>query len=107
MTGEVTVPRNIFYFEVLLYISLIIDSLSMLVRDEAVNDLNEMSAPVAKLLTAGLILLFLYFVWLAARMHKNWARTVLLASLALSIVSMSASVSDTGFKIETLFDLVS
>jgi divalent metal cation (Fe/Co/Zn/Cd) transporter len=106
MAGAVTVPRNILYFEVLLYLSLIIDTLSMLVRDDTFSD-PDISVPVAKLMTAVLILVFVYMVWLAARMHKNWARMVLVASLALSIVSMSSAVNEGGFQFETLFDVVS
>ena len=106
MAGAVTVPRNILYFEVLLYLSLIIDTLSMLVRDDTFSD-PDISVPVAKLMTAVLILVFVYMVWLAARMHKNWARMVLVASLALSIVSMGSAVNESGFQFETLFDVVS
>lgn len=106
MTGPgVRTPKNIFYFEVLLYLSLIIDSLSMLFRDDA--DLTEISAPVAKLFTAVLILFFVYLVWLAANRRQNWARMILLASLVLSVLSLIAVVSGIGWQAESVADFAS
>ncbi|MBN8981319.1 MAG: hypothetical protein J0I29_08600 [Rhizobiales bacterium] len=101
------IPQNIFYFEVLLYLSLAIDALSMPFRDDSFENLPDMSAPVAKLVTAALILLFIYLVWLAARRRKNWARMILMVSLALSAVSIVGTVSDNGIQIETVIDVVS
>jgi glucan phosphoethanolaminetransferase (alkaline phosphatase superfamily) len=106
MAGAAVVPRNILYFEVLMYLSLMVDALSMLVRDDTFSD-PDITVPMAKLMTAVLILLFVYMIWLAARMRKNWARMVLLASLLLSIVSIASSVSDSGVQFETLIDVVS
>lgn len=106
MTGpDVTVPKNIFYFEVLLYLSLIVDSLSMLFRDDA--DLTEISAPVAKLFTAVLILFFVYLVWLAAHRRQNWARMILLASLVLSVLSLGVVINGIGWQAESVADLAS
>lgn len=105
MTGAATVPRNILYFEALMYLSLLIDALSMLARDTPSDP--DLSASTIKLITAGLILLFVYMVWLAARMRKNWARVVLAVSLALSVVSIAANMSESGVQVETLLDIVS
>lgn len=102
-----TIPKNIFYFEVLLYLSLALDALSMPFRDESFDNLPDMSESVGKLITAALILLFVYLVWLAAHRRKNWARMILLASLVMSGLSIIASVGQSGLQIETLVDVVS
>ena len=106
-SAPATIPKNIFYFEVLLYLSLALDALSMPFRDDSFDNLPDMSAPVAKLITAGLILLFVYLVWLAAHRRKNWARMILLASLVMSALSILTSIGQTGLQIETLVDIVS
>ena len=43
---------------------------------------------VATVMAAGLILLLVYFVWLAAQRRKNWPRWVLAAALVLSVISL-------------------
>ena len=102
-----TIPKNIFYFEVLLYLSLALDALSMPFRDESFDNLPDMTASVGKLITAALILLFVYLVWLAAHRRKNWARMVLLASLVMSVLSTVASIGQAGLQIDTVVDVVS
>ncbi len=42
----------------------------------------------ATVMAAGLILLLVYFVWLAAQRRKNWPRWVLAAALVLSVISL-------------------
>jgi glucan phosphoethanolaminetransferase (alkaline phosphatase superfamily) len=107
MTGSnVTVPKHIFYFEVLLYLSLLLDSLSMIFRSDTFNDLGEMTPPEAKLITAMLLLFFVYLVWLAAHRRQNWARMVLLVSLVMSVISVAAMVNETGWQIETFVDFI-
>lgn len=101
------IPGNVWRFEALLYLSLAIDALSMPFRDDAFNDLSEMSAPVAKLATAGIILLFVYFVWLAAHRRKKWALWVLAVSLAMSVTSLFQLVQVSGWQGTSLIDLVS
>ena len=106
-SAPVTTPKNIIYFEVLLYLSLALDALSMPFRDDSFENLPDMSAPVAKLITAALILLFVYLVWLAAHRRKNWARMILLASLVMSLLSTLAAIGQTGLQFDTLIDAVS
>lgn len=101
------IPQNIFYFEILLYLSLALDALSMPFRDDSFENLPDMSASTAKLITAALILLFVYLVWLAARRRKNWARMILLASLGMSIISIGGTYNESGLQFETLIDVVS
>ena len=69
------VPRNVLWFEVLLYLSLGLDALSVAFQDRTPS--VERTGPmitVATLMAACLILLLVYFVWLAARRRKNWPR---------------------------------
>lgn len=106
MTDSGTSPRlptNIFYFEVLLYLSLLLDALSMPFRDDPAAT----TPPAAKLITAALILLFVELVWLAARRRKNWARMVLLAALALSVLSIVEVLRIDGWQFTTVVDVVS
>lgn len=104
--GEAIVPRNVLRFEILLYLSLLIDALSFPFRDVPA-DIPDSTLMAANVASACLILLFYALVWLAARRHKNWARWLLLASLVLSVVSLAAVVGQEGWAIENLIDLVS
>ena len=48
----------------------------------------QLMAP-ATLLAGGMILLLVYFVWLAAEKRKSWPRWVIAATLALSLISLA------------------
>jgi hypothetical protein len=100
-------PTNIFYFEVLLYLSLLLDALSMPFRSDAFDDGAGTTPPAAKLITAVMILAFVGLVWLAARRRKNWARMVLLAALPLSILSIVQVLHFAGWQLITVVDMVS
>lgn len=100
-------PTNVFYFEVLLYLSLLLDALSMPFRDDTFDDAAGMSQPLAKLITAAMILAFVGLVWLAARRRQNWARMVLVAALALSVVSIAQALRFVGWQFTTVLDVVS
>ncbi len=107
MTGdETTVPENVQRFEVLLYLSLMLDALSFPFREVPAN-LTESSVMTTNLVSAGLILLFVNMVRLAARRHKNWARWVLLGALVLSVVSLAAVVGVEGWGTDSVVDAVS
>ena len=106
-SAPVTTPKNIIYFEVLLYLSLALDALSMPFRDDSFDNLPDMSASAGKLITAALILLFIYLVWLAAHRRKNWARMILMASLVMSVLSIITAINQSGIQAETLVDAVS
>jgi len=107
MTGpDVKLPSNIFYFEVLLYLSLLIDALSMMFRSDSFNDITETTAGV-KLFTAAMILLFVYLVWLAAHRRQNWARMILIAALVLSVLSIMEILRIAGLQIESVADILS
>ena len=54
-----------------------------------------------------LILLLVYFVWLAARQRKNWPRWVLTAALVLSAISLVQVIGDKGLEFDSGIEIVS
>jgi hypothetical protein len=62
---------------------------------------------VATVMAACLILLLVYFVWLAAQRRKNWPRWALVASLALSIISLVQVVGESGVQLDSGIEIVS
>jgi O-antigen ligase len=102
------IPRNVLWFEVLLYMSLVLDALSIAFQDRTPSgDITESTIMVATVLAACLILLLFYFVWLAAQRRKNWPRWVLIASLVLSVISLFQIVGDDGLQIDSAIEVVS
>jgi cell division protein FtsW (lipid II flippase) len=108
-TGQAMhLPRNVFRFEVLLYASLMLDSLSVAVQDRTpTGDMTDQTIMAATLVTGGMIVLFLYFVWLAARHRKNWPRWVLAAFLVLTIISLFQAIDVNGVELDSLIEIVS
>ena len=108
MTGsDVKVPTNIFYFEVLLYLSLLIDVLSAAFLDRISDDVNDSTRLAVNFIAVMMTLGFMQLVWLAAHRHKNWARMILLVAMALSVASIATSVGETGLQFSTFVDIVS
>ena len=90
-----TLPRNVLWFEVLLYLSLTLDALSVAFQDRTPNaDMTEQMITVSTVMAACLILLLVYFVRLAARGRKNWPRWVLAAALVLSVISLMQVIGE-------------
>ena len=103
-----TLPRNVFLFEVLLYASLMLDSLSVAVQDRTPSaDTSDQTIMVWTLLDGGLILLFLYFVWLAAHHRKNWPRWVLTAALLLSVMGLFEVIGENGLTLDNAIEILS
>ena len=70
------VPRNVVWFEALLYLSLTLDALSVAFQDRTPSaEMTEQMITTATVMAAGMILLLVYFVWLAAQRRKNWPRS--------------------------------
>jgi O-antigen ligase len=102
------IPRNVLWFEVLLYASLVLDALSVAFQDRTPSpDTTESTIMVATLLAACLILMLFYFVWLAAQRRKSWPRWVLFASLVLSMISLFQIVGEGGLQIDSAIEVVS
>jgi protein-S-isoprenylcysteine O-methyltransferase Ste14 len=102
------IPRNVLWFEVLLYMSLVLDSLSIAFQDRTPSrETTESSIMVGTLLAACLILLLVYFVGLAARQRKNWPRWVLVGSLVLSVISLFQITGESGLQVDSAIEVVS
>jgi hypothetical protein len=103
-----TLPRNVLLFEVLLYLSLTLDALSVAFQDRTPNaEMTEQMIAVSTVMAAGLILLLVYFVRLAARGRKNWPRWVLAAALVLSVISLVQVIVANGVQLDSAIEVVS
>ena len=101
-------PRNVAWFEVLLYLSLTLDAVSVAFADRTPSaQMTEQAITVSTLMAAGLILLLVYFVRLAARGRKNWPRWVLVAALVLSVISLVQLIGDKGLQLDSAIEVVS
>ena len=101
-------PRNVLRFEVLLYLSLTLDALSVAFQDRTPSaQMTESMIMTATVMAAGLILLLVYFVWLAAQRRKNWPRWALGAALVLSIISLVQIIGDSGLQLDSAIEIVS
>jgi hypothetical protein len=102
------IPRNVLWFEVLLYLSLTLDALSVAFQDRTPS--SEMTEPmimVSTVMAGGLILLLVFFVWLAAQRRKNWPRWALFAALVLSLISLVQIIGDAGLELDSAIEIVS
>ncbi|WP_461357353.1 hypothetical protein [Bradyrhizobium sp. USDA 4454] len=103
-----TVPRNVLWFEVLLYLSLTLDALSVAFQDRTPSVEKTEQMITGETLTAGcMILLLMYFVRLAARHRKNWPRWALAAMLVLSAMSLVQVIGAKGLEIDSAIEIVS
>jgi amino acid transporter len=102
------VPKNVLWFEVLLYLSLALDALSVAFQDRTPSvQMTESMITVATVMAACLILLLVYFVWLAAQRRKNWPRWALAASLVLSVISLVQIIGESGLQIDSGIEIAS
>jgi hypothetical protein len=102
------VPKNVLWFEVLLYLSLTLDALSVAFQDRTPGaDMTESVILIANVFAAFLILLMFYFVWLAAQRRKNWPRWALIASLVLSVIQLVQIVGDSGVQLDSAIEVMS
>jgi heme/copper-type cytochrome/quinol oxidase subunit 4 len=102
------VPKNVLWFEVLLYLSLGLDALSIAFQDRTPGvEMTETTITVATVMAACLILLLVYFVWLAAQRRKNWPRWALVVSLVLSVISLVQMIGDNGVELDSAIEIIS
>lgn len=102
------VPRNVLWFEVLLYLSLTLDAVSVAFQDRTPNaNMTAQMLNVTTVMAAGLILLLVYFVWLAAQRRKNWPRWALAAALVLSMISLAQVIGETGVQFDSGIEMIS
>jgi hypothetical protein len=103
-----TVPRNVMWFQVLLYLSLTLDALSVAFADRTPSvDVTESMIDVATLMDAALILLLVFLVWLAAQKRKSWPRFALGAMLVLAVISVVQVIGDSGVQLDSGIEIVS
>ena len=102
------VPRNVLWFEVLLYLSLMLDAVSVAFQDRTPSrEMTDQMIMAATVIAGGMILLLLYFVWLAARQRKNWPRWVLAAALVLSVLSLFQVIDQNGLELDSGIEILS
>jgi hypothetical protein len=102
------VPKNVLWFEVLLYLSLMLDALSVAFQDRTPSgSMTESMISTATVMAACLILLLTFLVWLAAQRRKSWPRWVLTASLVLSVISLAQIIGESGLQFDSAVEIVS
>ena len=102
------VPRNVLWFEVLLYLSLTLDAVSVAFQDRTPKaDMTEQMINVATVMAGVLILLLVFFVWLAAQRRKNWPRGALAAALVLSVISLVQLIGEKGLAFDSGIEVIS
>ena len=102
------VPRNVLWFEVLLYLSLTLDAVSVAFQDRTPTaKMTEQMINTGTLMAAGLILVLVYFVRLAAEGRKNWPRWVLAAALVLSVISLVQIIGERGLELDSGIEVIS
>jgi protein-S-isoprenylcysteine O-methyltransferase Ste14 len=102
------IPRNVQWFEALLYMSLTLDAVSVAFQDRTPKgDMTAQMVDVATVMAAGLILLLVYFVWLAAQRRKSWPRWVLAAALVLSVISLMQVIGVKGVELDSGIEVIS
>jgi protein-S-isoprenylcysteine O-methyltransferase Ste14 len=101
-------PKNVFWFQVLLYASLMLDCVSVAVQDRTpTGRITEQAIMANTVFAGGIILLLLYFVHLAARHRKSWPRWVLAGALALSMISLVLVIGEQGLELDSAIEIVS
>ena len=102
------VPRHVLWFQVLLYLSLVLDAVSVAFQDRTPTaTITETTILAANVIAACMILLFAYLVRLAAHQRKNWPRWVLTAALVFSILSLLQVIGDSGLQLDSAIEVVS
>src|ERR1044072_9297501 len=109
MSGvPMTVPRNVVWLQVLLYLSLTLDALSVAFTDRTPNaGMTEQTIDGATVTAGVLILLLVYFVWLAAQKRKSWPRFAPGAVLEVALVSVLQVIGERGVQFDSGIEIVS
>jgi O-antigen ligase len=101
-------PKNVLWFQVLLYLSLTLDALSVAFQDRTPTPQMTESMISVATITAGCLILFLAFlVWLAAERRKSWPRRVLIVALVLSVTTLMQLIAARGLQFDSAIEVVS
>jgi hypothetical protein len=96
------------WFQVLLYLSLVLDALSVAFQDRTPTaTMTETTILAANVIAACMILLLAYLVRLAAHQRKNWPRWVLTAALVFSVMSLLQVIGASGLQFDSAIEVVS
>src|ERR1051325_4742100 len=107
-TSPMAVPRNVLWFEILLYLSLMLDAVSVAFQDRTPGvGVSEQMIDIGTLMSGGLILLLVYLVRLAVERRKNWPRWVLTTLLALSVLSLMQIIGVKGIEFASGIEMIS
>jgi protein-S-isoprenylcysteine O-methyltransferase Ste14 len=102
------VPKNVFYFEVLLYASLTLDALSIAFQDRTPDaGMSESTVMAANVVAACMLLLFVWLVSHAAQGRKSWPRWVLVVSLVFSVLSLIQILGVVGLQFDSFIEIIS
>ena len=102
------VPKNVLWFEVLVYSSLGLDALSVAFQDRTPTaQMTESMIRTGTVMAGCLILVLMFLVWLAAQRRKNWPRKVLAIALVLSVVSLVQIIGASGLQFDSAIEIVS
>jgi uncharacterized membrane-anchored protein len=101
-------PRNVLRFEVLMYISLMLDAISVAFQDRTPTpEITEAAIMVQTTLNGIEIVVMAYFVYLAAQARKNWPRWVILAVEVLASISLWLFLRDKGMTLDAGIEIIS
>jgi hypothetical protein len=102
------VPRNVLRFEVLMYISLMLDAMAVAVQDRTPTpEISDAAIMVQTTLNGIEIVVMAYFVYLAAQGRKNWPRWVFLAMLMLGYISLALFLRDNSMTLDAGIEIIS
>jgi hypothetical protein len=101
-----SVPKNVFWFEIVLYAALTLDALSVALQGRGGGP-NVDIVTTAIFLEGALIFLQFYFVWLAAQRRVGWPRWALAALLLLSVISLLQTIAVDGMHLVSAIEIVS
>lgn len=102
-----TIPDNVLKFEIALYASLLLDTVSAALQAMGANDGDPTAYGAVNIINALVILGFVFLVGIAARRRKNWARMLLLAALILAAMSLLIVLNNDGLSFTSALDIVS
>jgi len=103
-----SVPKNVWWFEVLLYASLLLDALNVAFLDRTPGS-GATEQMIARNTISSLVLLPLlfWFIWLAAHRRKSWPRFALSAVLGLSMIALPQVIGERGLEFDVVVEMVS
>jgi hypothetical protein len=101
-------PKNVVRFELLLYFALTLDAVSAGIQHHTATAMSSSPMIMVNAITAAsLILLQVYFVWLAADHRKSWPRFALMVPLVMTVISLFAEIGQGSAQPSILIEIAS